>query len=363
MMVRLLLWAAAAVLLALGGESLYHTFRSRTETVIGCADFVRTRPLSNRVRVTDCEIDYAGAGYRESAGQIQELFFPARPAGAPTIAAPIVAATRDPSALAILQGVLGDGQRASAAESLAAMQKIVETQRMKSELVGVVRAGFVQRLRTGRILSGLATTLALDVAIIDLQGTPNSLQPAIMLSLGLLLGTVASLLARPTKRTVGAGVELPGPPMAPPESAPGRATPSQYEPASQKVISHAWTTPSLPALLLLKLDASAGPDAIETAPPLGSRADLVAILRGVISDLEVDTKRQVLSRRDGSVRFDLGSTDPVPTVVVQARGEAGVALVKEVLDLTGWRAFAPKTGLFMTPADMEALAALAVEVL
>jgi hypothetical protein len=357
-MVRVALLAAAAVLLALGGEGLYHTLRSRTETVIACTEFVRARPSSNRVRVTNCEIDYSGAGYRQSGGQIEELFFPARPAGAPTIAAPIVAATRDPSALALLQSVLGDGRTASAAQSLAAMQKIVESQRMSAELDGLVRAGFLQELRTSRMLSGLATTLAPNVAIIDLRGTPDPLPSTIMLAVGFLLGTVALLLTRPPK---SAGIVETVRALAPIANTPIRATPSWLEPASQTPIARASATVSLPALLLLNLDASAGPDAIESAPPLGGRDDIVTILRGVIPDLEVDHRRRVLSRRDGSVRFDLGTHDPVPTAVVEARGEAGVALVKEVLDMTGWRAFAPKTGLFMTTNDLEAIAALAGE--
>ena len=38
-----------------------------------------------------------------------------------------------------------------------------------------------------------------------------------------------------------------------------------------------------------------------------------------------------------------------------------MALVKEVILMTGWRAFAPKTGLFVGADDLEALAALAGE--
>ena len=118
---------------------------------------------------------------------------------------------------------------------------------------------------------------------------------------------------------------------------------------------------SLPRLLLLALDVSSGPEAIETAPPLGSRAEVVAILRGVIPDLAFEPTRIVLSRPDGSVSVDLGPHDPVPTAVLEARGEAGAALVREVLIMTGWRAFAPKTGLFVSVDDLEALAALAAE--
>ena len=47
--------------------------------------------------------------------------------------------------------------------------------------------------------------------------------------------------------------------------------------------------------------------------------------------------------------------------MVVARGEAGVALVKEVLLMTGWRAFAPETGLFVSVDDLDAVAALAAE--
>ena len=118
---------------------------------------------------------------------------------------------------------------------------------------------------------------------------------------------------------------------------------------------------SLPRVLLLALDVSAGPEAIETAPPLGSHAEVVAILCAIIPDLAVDHLHAVLARPDGSVKIALGPDDPVATAVVDARGEAGVALVKEVLLVSGWRAFAPKTGLFVSAGDLEALAALAGE--
>jgi hypothetical protein len=115
----------------------------------------------------------------------------------------------------------------------------------------------------------------------------------------------------------------------------------------------------LPSLMLLNLDVMSGPDAIESAPPLGSRAEVIAILCGVIPDLHVDDARRMLARADDSVRLKLGTVEPIATVVAEARGEAGVALVKEILLMTGWRAFAPKTGLFVGVEDLEALGALA----
>jgi hypothetical protein len=115
----------------------------------------------------------------------------------------------------------------------------------------------------------------------------------------------------------------------------------------------------LPKLLLLNLEVTATPDCVEKAPPLGSRRELIQILSGVITDLDLSPTGYVLTRPDGSLTLDLGPHDPIPTVVVDARGEAGVALVKEVLLMTGWRAFVPKTGLFVTVTDLDAIAALA----
>ena len=94
-MLKLILLVPAAALLLLAGEGIYHAARGRQQVAIACEQFRREPPPSPRVLVTGCEINYAGAGYRESGGQIEELFLPARPAGG-VVPAPIVVATRDP---------------------------------------------------------------------------------------------------------------------------------------------------------------------------------------------------------------------------------------------------------------------------
>ena len=118
---------------------------------------------------------------------------------------------------------------------------------------------------------------------------------------------------------------------------------------------------ALPRLLLLALDVSSGPDAIETAPPLGSHAEVVSILCGVIPDLAVDQIHAVLTRPDRSVRIALGPDDPVPTAVRRSarRGRSGTGERGAADDRLAW--FAPKTGLFVSADDLEALAALAGE--
>jgi hypothetical protein len=370
-MFKLSLLVPAAAALVLAGEGIYHAVASRQQVAVSCDEFRRARPASPRIRVTGCDINIAGAGYRESSGEVEELYLPARPAGNHAVAAPFVVATRDPAAIALVRTVLGGGRRATSEQSLGAMQTVVAQLRLTDAIDGLVRTGFLERLRSRRILSGLAPPIAENAPVVDLHGTPDFVTPG----LALLAGALLALLAFwPPRRGLPSTAAEPAttPQAVPIDFEPASLESSQYDPehafdelselrefpASRHAHSSAV---ALPRLLLLAVDVSSGPEAIESAPPLGSRADVAAMLRGVIPDLSGDERQSVLSRPDGSVRADLGRSDPVPTVVVEARGEAGVALVREVLLMTGWRAFAPKTGLFIGADDLEALAALAGE--
>jgi hypothetical protein len=371
-MFKLSLLVPAAAALVLAGEGIYHAVASRQQVAVSCDEFRRAQPASPRVLVTGCDINFTGAGYRESSGQVEELYLPARPAGDQAVAAPLVVATRDPAAIALVRTVLGGGRRATSEQSLGVMQTVGAQLRLTDAIDGLVRTGIIERLRSRRILSGLAPPIAENAPVVDLHGTPDLLTPG----LALLAGALLTLLAFwPSRRNLPATAAVE-------PAATSQALPIGFEPASlessQYDPEHAFdelaelrefpTSPharssavALPRLLLLAIDVSSGPEAIESAPSLGSRADVAAMLRAVISDLSGDERQSVLSRPDGSVKVDLGRSDPVPTVVVEARGEAGVALVKEVLLMTGWRAFAPKTGLFVSADDLEALAALAGE--
>jgi hypothetical protein len=294
-----------------------------------------------------------------------------RPAGAGSPAT-LVVATTDPSALAAAQQFLGSGRNPSSEQSLAAIQKIVAQLAIGSVIDGLARTGLIERWRSRRILSGLPPPISEEAVIVDLHGRPDFLRPALALIGGGLLA-LAALWPRKTptqEKSVQASTTAP---LPVPDGDTMHA--SQYDPdlafdeltearhAAQAAAVGVTPRPNavrLPQLLLLALDVSAGPEAIETAPPLGSRAEVVSILHGVIPDLDV-SRNPILMRADGSVRIDLGTRDPVPTAVVVGNGEAGVALVKEVLLMTGWRAFAPKTGLFVSVDDLDALAALAAE--
>ena len=373
-MLKLILLVPAAALLVFSGEGIYHAARGRQRAAIGCDRFRLERASTPRVLVSGCEINYGGAGYRESGGQVAELFLPARPAGQ-TLPAPIAVATSDPAAIAIARSVFGGGRVPTSEQSLDVMRRVVDALQMSTAIDGLVRTGFIEGLQSQRILSGLAPPPAPDAVIVDLHGAPDFVRPGAALLAGALLALLALWPFRRTHSPADILASPPGGSPLPPPVLPVERASSQYDPelafdepawhghvpaAESNTIARP-VQAALPRLLLLALDVSSGPDAIETAPPLGSHAEVVSILCGVIPDLAVDQIHAVLARPDGSVRIALGPDDPVPTAVVEARGEGGVALVKEVLLMTGWRAFAPKTGLFVSADDLEALAALAGE--
>ena len=93
-MFKLSLLVPAAAALMLAGEGIYYAVASRQQVAVSCDEFRRARPASPRVLITGCDINFAGAGYRESSGQVEELYLPARPAGNQSVAAPFVVATR-----------------------------------------------------------------------------------------------------------------------------------------------------------------------------------------------------------------------------------------------------------------------------
>ena len=83
LMRRLLLFVVGLVLLALGAQGIYHAFSNSRRTEMSCDAFARGRPNALWLRLTDCELDYLGAGYNESRGRISELLFPVRAADVP----------------------------------------------------------------------------------------------------------------------------------------------------------------------------------------------------------------------------------------------------------------------------------------
>jgi hypothetical protein len=113
---------------------------------------------------------------------------------------------------------------------------------------------------------------------------------------------------------------------------------------------------SLPAIMLLQVGPDAGLDQIESAPPLGTRAEVLARLRDVLPDVELGADgRGTHTGPDHTVTFDAGPDDVVHTLVVDAAGHTGVSLVRWLMEGTGWRGFVPKRGSFVDPDQLEEL--------
>jgi hypothetical protein len=116
---------------------------------------------------------------------------------------------------------------------------------------------------------------------------------------------------------------------------------------------HAVPAPPPLRVMLLNLPREAGADAIEHAPPLGTRDDVIAALTDAVEDLRFDGSRHAaLERPDVQVTIDIGTTDPVYTAVVHGCG-AALPVLRRIVDRTGWRAFDAKSGAFISPDTRE----------
>ena len=349
-MVNVVLVIAGLALAVPGGEALYRQLASRSPFVTTCAEYARTRPAASWLRVRDCEVDYLGAGYRESGDTIQELFFPVRPAGAPrSEPAWIVAATRDPSVLAIAQSGIGPGKQPDQEQFLVMMLRIVTALGAAREIEGLARDGIVDRLRTRRVLSGLTTPVAPGAVVVDLHRRPRVLVPAVQTGVGLALTGLVLVLSRRSRR------------LAPIRVPAGRTeVAADGADAAADAVAQSATTPAvrLRGLLLLKLGPDAGIGHIEHAAPLGPREETIRHIRGAIPGMEFDARGRGTIRGSGWVVIvDVGTNDPVATAVAGADGAAGADALRRLLVETGWRAYVPRTGAFTDATDLEALAA------
>ena len=436
-MLKFALLIPVVLFLAFGTEGLYNASRGRTQATVSCAQLRQAPPPSLNLRVTGCEIDYKGGAYRESGGSIEELFLPARPTGAPVNQpAPLVVATRVPTALAVAQPLVKPG--GPAARSIQTMTDAATAAGISGEIRGLVRAGFLERLASRQVLSGLSTPLAANVILLDLNGSPSMAWPIVLIALGLAtLAALGHLIRRApsppapivtdstdrdsvlerlmpyaAKVSDAPDAESPEPPtpLAPTPVAQAPVTLSSVTPTAvastpitpapvaptpvtmapvpssfvvpEKVDADAdlddvplikvplTVTPApavvaspeenhvrLPRVMLLKLDSAAGPEAIEAAPPLGSRNDVTALLREVFPDLEIDQAgRGAHEGPDHALAVDLGRDDTVYTAILDARGQTGITALRWVLETTGWRAFVPKAGRFVEADALEDLA-------
>jgi hypothetical protein len=285
-----------------------------------CEQFVRDRPRDHWVRLTGCELDYDSPGYREADGHIAEIFFPIRTAGQRKgTPAPLLAATTDPDALAIVQATIGNGRPDDQEAITVMMLRVVTYLRVSREVEGVARAAFVETLRTRQSLRSFPVALKPNYVVIDLHARPKYVVPGVETGVGLL--SVLLFLLGGRRRRAEVIQEAPG--------------------------AIADARPLL-AMLLLNLHSSAGVEAIEHAPPLGSREETIAAFASALNGLTFDDRGSArVARPDYTLSINIGVHEPVWTATVLASGAGAAGAITALAGTMGWRVYVPKRGAFM----------------
>jgi hypothetical protein len=110
----------------------------------------------------------------------------------------------------------------------------------------------------------------------------------------------------------------------------------------------------LRGLLLLNLKPGDGLEQIENAPPLGRRDEVIMALQGVAPGMSFDADGKAdYIEPDYRLTIDLGRGNPVHTAVAAAEGDTAVELLRAVMQREGWRAYAPKAGVFVEPDALD----------
>jgi hypothetical protein len=322
--------------LAHGSESAFYAAINRQQVAVPCEQFETGAPRALWLRVTGCEVEYLGAGYRESNGHLDELFVPMRapsqPAGAPVH---LVIATTDPHVLSIAGATIGNDQQPDQEAYVGMMRRVVGMLNASKAVEGYARSGVLERLQTRRALAGLTSPLAADVVTLDLRARPSLVRPSIEIGIGVTLLLVAvgwrrrsaaHVVDRPVDAALAESMD---------------ARPSRR----------------IPSAMLLNLGPAADAADLETAPPLGCRSEvrdrIVQVLgrSGAVHD-----SHATVNGPGWSLALDLGREEPVWTVTVEARGEGSTSALERLARETGWRIFIPKLGTFVNPQALTEVA-------
>jgi hypothetical protein len=137
----------------------------------------------------------------------------------------------------------------------------------------------------------------------------------------------------------------------------GKETKPQPEVQAEATPFQARVPLKLRGLLLLKLKPKDGLDQIESAPPLGPRQDVIRALQDWIPSISFDAPgKGEISTTDCRLTLDIGPQAQVHAAVVSAEGETALELLRTVLEREGWRAYAPRAGVFIEPDALDLFA-------
>lgn len=338
MIARIALLLVSIPLLVHGADGLYHALRSRSQVVVSCEAFARQRPSSDWVRITGCDADYLRAGYREAGGRITELLLPMTAPDAPANApVSLIASSTDPEVLALTErAVRGPGATSQNAFLLAMLQVVTETGAAR-EVVGLARSP-LEMIRSRGAMKAIRAPLAEDVVVVDLGRRPGPLLPGIALVAGLEALVMAVVLSMRARRSTHSAPSVLSPEETPVPAV--NAAPRQ--------------TPEFRRLMLVNLPPNAAAAELENATPLGPqhavRSALAQVLPGITFN---DHGLGQFNHVDHTMLFDLGDDPQVWTATVDVTGDAAPEALRDLIVQTGWRAYAPRLGRFITAADLK----------
>lgn len=112
-------------------------------------------------------------------------------------------------------------------------------------------------------------------------------------------------------------------------------------------------SPEYRRLMLVNLPPYAALSALENPPPLGTQSAVRSALAGVLPGLSINEAGVAQYHQQGhSIRLDVGSDAEVVTATVDVTGLEARRALKQLLERTGWRAYAPRLGRFLTVGEL-----------
>jgi hypothetical protein len=171
-----------------GGQGLYTALTNRNPTVMSYDDYVKTKPTSSWLSLTNCTLDLSDASYKSIRGSKTptELFIPIHGADESNEVIYVLVATKSPELLKTMAEIQALN---SEKDAITWMIKNRERAFPKRDVSGLVRFGIEMDDKDRRKLANLQSNLAKDFIILD-----DGKEPEMIKSLGLLGVGVAAIV-------------------------------------------------------------------------------------------------------------------------------------------------------------------------